>query len=137
MSAPLRCLSLGAGVQSSTVYLMMTVGELPRADLAVFADTGDEPAKVYEWLAWLEKQSDCPVRPVSPGHLAAATLRVRTSRSGGRHYVKHYIPSFGRDLESGNRAMMPRKCTWDFKLQPIQRLLRDLAKPTRRETRVL
>lgn len=44
-------ISLGAGVQSSTLALMAVEGELdPSPRLAIFADTGDEPRAVYEWL---------------------------------------------------------------------------------------
>ena len=47
-------LSLGAGVQSTTMALMAAVGELqPMPDCAIFADTQDEPAAVYRHLAWL------------------------------------------------------------------------------------
>lgn len=49
-------LSLGAGVQSSTLALMAARGEVPgfpKLDCAIFADTQDEPASVYRWLEWL------------------------------------------------------------------------------------
>ena len=50
-------LSLGAGVQSSTLALMYATGELsPMPEAAIFADTQAEPASVYEWLDWLETQ---------------------------------------------------------------------------------
>ena len=50
----LNVLSLGAGVQSSTLALMAAHGEIePMPDCAIFADTGDEPKDVYEWLKWL------------------------------------------------------------------------------------
>lgn len=46
-------ISLGAGVQSSTMALMAGKGELtPMPDFAVFADTQAEPADVYKWLDW-------------------------------------------------------------------------------------
>ena len=47
-----RFLSLGAGVQSSTLALMIAHGELEPVDAAIFADTGWEPKKVYVWLDW-------------------------------------------------------------------------------------
>jgi hypothetical protein len=43
----LRVLSLGAGVQSSTVLFKMLEGEIPMADVSIFADTGNEPKAVY------------------------------------------------------------------------------------------
>jgi hypothetical protein len=41
----LRILSLGAGVQSSTLALMIEQGELPAIDAAIFADVKGEPKK--------------------------------------------------------------------------------------------
>ena len=42
--AHLRVLSLGAGVQSTTLALMAAHGEIgPMPDAAIFADTGWEP----------------------------------------------------------------------------------------------
>jgi hypothetical protein len=50
-------LSLGAGVQSTTLALMTARGDLspgfPQPTAAVFADTGWEPASVYRHLRWL------------------------------------------------------------------------------------
>ena len=49
----LRVLSLGAGVQSTTLALMAAHGDIaPMPDCAIFADTGWEPRAVYEHLAW-------------------------------------------------------------------------------------
>ena len=38
-----RFLSLGAGVQSSTLALMIAHGEVPMVDAGIFADTQAEP----------------------------------------------------------------------------------------------
>ena len=44
---PLNIISLGAGVQSTTMALMAEHGELsPKVDACVFADTGGEPEGV-------------------------------------------------------------------------------------------
>ena len=58
-------ISLGAGVQSTVMYLMAALGRLePTPEAAVFADTRWEPAHVYQHLSWLEslevKYPDCP-----------------------------------------------------------------------------
>ena len=51
LRAPVHIISLGAGVQSSTMALMAARGLiLPRPIGAIFADTQDEPASVYRWL---------------------------------------------------------------------------------------
>ena len=44
---PIHVLSLGAGVQSSTLALMAAAGEVtPMPTAAIFADTQAEPARV-------------------------------------------------------------------------------------------
>lgn len=51
MSEPtIRTLSLGAGVQSTTLLLLALEGALPKPDYAIFADTKWEPKRVYEHL---------------------------------------------------------------------------------------
>lgn len=45
-----RVLSLGAGVQSTTLALMAAHGHFRPVDCAIFADTSWEPAAVYEHL---------------------------------------------------------------------------------------
>ena len=42
----LTVISLGVGVQSSTMLLMAAKNELPHVDYAIFADTGYEPKSV-------------------------------------------------------------------------------------------
>ena len=44
----LRVLSLGAGVQSTTLLLMSELGELPLLDAAIFADTQSEPSVAFD-----------------------------------------------------------------------------------------
>jgi hypothetical protein len=65
MKNKLRILSLGAGVQSSTLALMIEKGEVPMVDGAIFADVKGEPMAVYTHLDWLEKQLSYPVYRVT------------------------------------------------------------------------
>jgi hypothetical protein len=68
----LRCLNLGAGIQSSAVLLLVCEGVIPRFDVALFADTGWEPKAVYENLARLRAHAEkfgIPVRTVSAGNI--------------------------------------------------------------------
>lgn len=133
----IRFLSLGAGVQSSTVALKMKHGEIEGVCEAIFADTGNEPLEVYRWLDFLEKQLPFPVVRVNAGDLSEATFRMRVSRKNGRQYLKNFIPSYSIDQDTGERGIFPRKCTLDFKLVPIWRELRRVVKPRRGETRLL
>ncbi len=115
-------LSLGAGVQSSTLALMCAAGEIEAPEIAVFADTQDEPDAVYVWLDWLEKQLPFPIRRVSQGKLSATALQVRTSAAGNR-YMKPMIPVYTKDA-NGKRGMVGRQCTLDYKVAPIMRAIK-------------
>ena len=124
----LHIISLGAGVQSSTMALMATHGEItPMPDCAIFADTQAEPRAVYEWLHWLERQLPFPVYRVSrPGaSLTSKEVELHCSKKTGNIYRKQMIPAFA------GTGMLPRKCTVEFKIEPIQRKLRELAAPWR------
>jgi hypothetical protein len=57
----LRVLSLGAGVQSTTLARMAAHGIIdPMPDCAVFADTGWKPTVVYDHLASLTSPNVLP-----------------------------------------------------------------------------
>lgn len=122
----MNIISLGAGVQSSTMALMAARGEIgPMPDCAIFADTQAEPASVYAWLDWLEKQLPYPVHRVSRGSLENEAVRVRTSKTSGRNYQKHAVPAFTSEAGKSSGILM-RQCTGDFKIDPILRKLREL-----------
>lgn len=109
METPFRALSLGAGVQSTAVLLLALDGRLPAFDAIVFADTGDEPAAVYDHLARLETVA--PIARVSAGRLSD------TARST-------FVPV---PLYNGRGGMGQRQCTYQYKLRPIRRHLHALA----------
>jgi hypothetical protein len=120
----LRVISLGAGVQSTTMALMAAHGELtPMPDCAIFADTQWEPAAVYEHLRWLMSPNvlPFPVHVVTAGNLRQAIMD-RSNTTGGRFAV---VPWFMR-LPNGDDAMGRRQCTKEYKLRPIQRRIRAL-----------
>lgn len=122
-SRPLLVLSLGAGVQSSTLALMAAAGELGEMpECAIFADTGDEPASVYAWLDWLEKQLPFPVYRVTAGVLSEEVTRVRVSKSGNK-YLKPMPPAF---LKGDGVGIAIRQCTVNHKIEPIRKKLREL-----------
>lgn len=126
MSEPLHIISLGAGVQSSTMALMAAAGEItPMPSCAIFADTQDEPDSVYKWLDWLETKLPYPVHRVTNGKLSASILDIRTSKKGGR-FSNTAFPAFTLS-ESGEKGMIAgRSCTQDFKLLPIHREIKRL-----------
>ena len=110
----MRVLSLGAGVQSSTLLLMAREGELD-LDVAVFADTQWEPAAVYAHLDWLESVSSVPVHRVSHGSIRELTLAATRFAS---------LPFHLRQAD-GSEGMGRRQCSKEYKIYPIRRWLRE------------
>lgn len=120
----LRVLSLGAGVQSTTLALMAAHGEIgPMPDCAIFADTGAEPEAVYAHLRWLMSPGvlPFPVHMVSAGNLRDEILGAAdgTSRNDARP------PWYIRNSD-GSKGILRRQCTQDYKILPIQKRVRDL-----------
>ena len=126
-------ISLGAGVQSSTMALMAAAGEIaPMPVGAIFADTRGEPESVYTWLAWLKKQLPFPVHVISKGDLALDSSRLRISGKTGNTYLKPSLPVFIAKPDGGRVVPMQRQCTETYKIEPIQketrRILKELGK---------
>lgn len=119
-TTPVYFISLGGGVQSSTMALMAARGLFPVTPAAaVFADTQSEPAGVYAWLLWLERQLPFPVLRVTRGNLGDDACRTRVSRNG-KTYTKHAVPAFIKDTD-GRIGLAMRQCTTDHKIEVLHR----------------
>jgi hypothetical protein len=155
----LRALSLGAGVQSTTMALLAAHGEIgPMPDCAIFADTGWEPSAVYDHLDWLMSGNvlPFPVHVVSAGNIRDELL---AAGAGNRWasipaFTKTVtpagalVPVFDEDddgelVEIGSRrattetvsiGMIRRQCTTEFKIVPIRRKVRELVDLTRKRS---
>jgi hypothetical protein len=115
----LRVLSLGAGVQSSTLAIMAARGDLGvMPDCAIFADTGAEPRAVYDYLEYLVGILPFPVHVVSSGNLRTQLVEPG-QKTNGRP------PMFIRNRD-GSIGMTRRQCTGDFKIDPIVKKVREL-----------
>jgi len=115
----LNVISLGAGVQSSTMALMAAKGELPAVDFCIFADTRWEPRAIYDHLDFLEKEiTQFPIYRVSTGDLRQDMIDNLAPRSTtGKSFSA--IPWF-----TDKGGMGRRQCTYDYKIHPIVRSLR-------------
>jgi hypothetical protein len=125
VSEPLHIISLGAGVQSSTMALMAAHGEItPMPGAAIFADTGNEPESVYGWLNWLEGELPFPVYRVSRdgASLADTSVEIRKSEAGN-FYTKSAVPAFIIDSD-GKKGLLMRQCSVDFKIIIVRREIR-------------
>ena len=120
-SKVLTVISLGVGVQSSTMALMSAKGVLPKVDCAIFADTGYEPKKVYEYLEWIKTQLPFPVYTVMKGNIKDDMIG---SIDNGTRFPT--APFFTRNAETGKKGMLMRQCTNDYKIQPIRKKIRQL-----------
>lgn len=124
-----RALSLGAGVQSSVLALLLSRSDpyllelgFPKPDAAVFADTGWEPEYVYRHLDWLEEQLDYPLIRVSDGDIKTNLKQGRTV--SGHRFVD--VPLFTVNPD-GKKGMLRRQCTSHYKVRPIYREIRKRA----------
>lgn len=97
-------------MQSSTMALMAGKGLIgPMPDYALFANTGWEPKATYAYLDRLEGLLAFPVVRVQRANLRDALL------AGGFAAVPFYTPG----------GIGARQCTYQFKLRPIYRHIRN------------
>lgn len=104
-------ISLGAGVQSSVMVLLAARGEID-AQLAIFSDTGHEPAAVYDHLRFLEREVAGRVEIV---RVQEMDLRDAALAPGGFNPIPLY---------TGEGGVGRRQCTYQAKLRPLRRELR-------------
>ena len=121
--ADLKVISLGLGVQSTAVYLMSSMGMLPRADVAIFADPGAEHQDTYKILKWLlswkEQNNGIDIIVNNKKNLLKEILNGKAQ--GGKWIKFAAIPAFG---ESG--GMLRRQCTGEYKIHPVKASARKL-----------
>lgn len=120
----MNIISLGAGVQSSTLLLMACHGEIePKPDYAIFSDTGWEPQAVYRHLEWLK------------GEAAKFGIQVVTTRKGNIKEDLISAATCGKRVatmpffvkgEDGEKGMVTRQCTQEYKVAPVRRKIREL-----------
>jgi hypothetical protein len=113
MTNPIRVLSLGAGVQSTTVLYMMLRGEIQPADHVIFADTGWEPTAVYKHLDHLKalmQEAQIPFHQVSIGNIRQDALKPNTRSASMPLFMK---------TPDGKKGMVRRQCTNEYKIQPL------------------
>lgn len=141
----MRILNLGAGVQSTAVFLLAHEGRIPFIDHAVFADTQEEPQTVYDHLAWMRTIGE----PVLLMHIATAGRLgddIMQEQRSEPHcapekrpfpYKPHHrhrfasIPAFtGKHHDERvqrdpcNEGMIRRQCTKEYKIEVVERVIR-------------
>lgn len=119
-------LNLGAGWQSTWCLLMACRGEIPKFDVAIFADTQWEPKAVYthlDWLTGVATAAGIPVERVTAGDLRKDAIEFRQLResSNGKRYAS--IPVFIKNLD-GSQGRVKRQCTKEYKIEIIEKWIR-------------
>lgn len=131
MSSPeqfdLTYISLGGGRQSTAMIICSALGlhGVPKADCAIFADTGDEVKDTYAHFKNLEKWLDrrILIHTVKQGNLGEE-LTGQKARAKRGFIVS--IPAFTQGGNGANGGMLRRQCTSEYKITPIQRKVREL-----------
>lgn len=116
----LTVLSLGAGVQSTTLALLAVEGVLAKPDAVIFADTGWEPPAVYEHLDRLEAvmaNASMPLHRVSAGNIRDDALDPEHRFASMPLYIRN---------PDGSEGMGRRQCTSEYKVKPIKAKVREL-----------
>lgn len=149
-----RILNLGAGTQSSVVMFLMELGELPRADYAIFSDTGWESEEVYEHLDWLRARTTIPIVTVQAGNIYKDAMQSKIGWSkesaaaagegwrrwasmplyvlnNQRHVKGPGITLWGideetyiKDLNVPDEGQVKRQCTSEYKVEPIRKWIK-------------
>jgi 3'-phosphoadenosine 5'-phosphosulfate sulfotransferase (PAPS reductase)/FAD synthetase len=101
----MRILSLGAGVQSTTLLLMAAENMFEhQLDLAIFADTGYEPQAVYDHLDKIEKEiaepAGIPIYRVSAGNIKKDALNTEHAFASMPLFVRKPDGSKGMSKET-------------------------------------
>ena len=131
MSNHVTILSLGGGIQSTALALLLHEEKLPgipTPDAAIFADTGAEPPWVYRTIASLADILSYPVLTTAASNLEQDTLLAIARQPSGRRPAQTAdsifldIPTY---IGHGRPAKpTTRRCTQDYKIAPIRRTIR-------------
>lgn len=116
----IHILSMGAGVQSTTLYLLDADGDtdFPRFTAAIFADVGDEPSDIYQHLEWLKTvENGAPLLIRKKGCLGDDLLNKDLERVSS-------IPAFTYNEAAESVGMVGRQCTQDYKIKVVEKTIR-------------
>ena len=109
----MKIISLGLGVQSTTMYLMSSLGELDRADHAVFADPGAEHPETYELLDYvLNWQQENDGIPITFEKKSLYADLLNGTNSTGQRFAS--IPAFTNSEQGGGcfAVNVPKNIKW-------------------------
>jgi len=107
---------------------MMVHGGIEKADHAIFADTGWEPAAVYrqvEWLTGVMAEHGIEFHRARRGNLRDdVEAQIQGGRGGGAGKRFASLPYF--TLGPRGVGKVQRQCTSEYKLEPIEKEIRKI-----------
>lgn len=116
----IKAISLGWGVQSWTMAVMVALGDLPPVYFAIHSDTQWEREETYtfadKWIWWLNERG---VKVVTVSDTKQALL-AGTGKTDA--------PFFTRDETGDVFGQLRRQCTNRWKIVPVRRFLSDVLK---------
>jgi len=121
----MNIISLGVGVKSSALYLMSSIGELPRCDYAIFSDLGFEKKATYQYLDflldWQKKNNGIEIIVDRSKNLYQDLLNQTNSLNN--RFAS--IPAFTKN-EDGSIGMLRRQCTFEYKIDIVDKRIRSI-----------
>ena len=114
----MKVISLGWGVQSFTLAVMVALGELEQVDAAIHADTTHESILTYQfavrWTAWLEERG-----------VKIITVRPKRADPIDNGYGQEDPPYYSLD-RMGKKGQGKRQCTTQWKINGIRRCIQSV-----------
>lgn len=119
-------MSFGGGVQSTAIMTLAGEGKIPMPARWVFSDPGFESQATYAHLERCREyltRKGARLETVTAGNIREDALAFARLRANAD--VKRYasIPMFIQKLD-GTDGIMPRQCTSEYKIEPIERFHR-------------
>lgn len=120
----MKVISLGMGVQSTALYYMSSMGELPRCDYAIFADPGKEKIATMIYLArllkWQKYNNGIPIKIINDKNLYKDLMN--NVNSTNQRFAP--IPAF--TLTDGKVGMLRRQCTNEYKIAQVDKEIKKI-----------
>lgn len=122
----IHVLSFGAGTQSTAMLLMALEGKFNGVipDYIIFSDTGWEPDSIYEWAdkvnEYIKMKYDREIIYTDGG-----SIREDLLKAADNDERMASLPFFVKKAD-GEKGMIMRQCTDQYKIQPVKKKVRSL-----------
>lgn len=122
----IHVLSYGGGTQSTALLLMALKGEVNGVipDYIIFSDTGWEPKSIYLWIqkvnAYIKEKYNREIIFTNGGNIREDLLQAAVTGSRVAS-----LPFFVLK-KNGEKGMVMRQCTSEYKIQPVTKKIKEL-----------